>query len=152
LTLTPFWARLNGVKASSSRSKQAFTLFEVILTIGMVTFALSVLVGVQVRLYERLLQDRDMLQKSLLLHQFAAQDTKRVTAKTGWSKKHDQDDQAFRVKTEPHEISSKSALKPFAHSLCLISTTANWQIRPGYKKPLILYTFLAVPEGKKKKK
>ena len=98
------------MKARLNQNSKAFTLVEVLIALAILTFAVSAIVSIQARLFERLIRDRDGLQKTFLCERALVTMTAELP-KDKTVKKHEFED--LGVKTTIHMLSptKKSVFK-----------------------------------------
>ncbi len=126
-------------------------LIEVLLTLLILTVAMGTMVGLQVRSYNRLMQDRQSLEKLCLLKRSFLEAIAFIDPKHLQLVKKEYELYDFKTKTEFYEISKQSALAPFAKNMRMIMTDAAWFVLPGNKQYAKLVSFVCIPGVKESK-
>ncbi len=106
--------------------RAAFTLFEVILAIGIVVIAVSVVANIQLRSIVHVLHDHDQIEKTFLikkeLYNFFLEppdQSKKITTKL--------EDPDINIITQVINIPPKSSLSPFKKYLKIVQSEGRWK-------------------------
>ncbi len=129
-------------------NKGAFTLLEVLMALGIVIMAVSIIANLQIRSLDRMLRDRDDLEKIFLLKRTVyesflnpPQDQKKGTTKL--------EDPEVTLTTLVENVSSKSSLAPLKDRLRIVRTRAEWKLMKD-KREASMITFVPKPPAEKK--
>lgn len=139
------------VKANLNQYKSAFTLIEVIITLFLLTTVMGLMVGVQVRAYNRLTQDRQSLEKLFLLKRAYVDAVAYIDPEHIELVKKEYEAYDFKARTTFYDIPKQSVLKPFAKNVRMVVTDASWQVRNLFKEHGQLVSFVCVPGIKEAK-
>lgn len=118
------------------KNKPGFTLFEVLLAMGILTLAVTQISDLQFRSLFRVLQDRENIERVFFV--------KREVYKNFWSEKPPQkelpkkeiqqvEDPELKLTTEVLDIDPKSSLKTFKSKIKIIHTSGDWKSSNGSK-------------------
>ncbi len=118
--------------------------------LGLLTMSLGIIVRLQMRSFDRLEQDRSMLQKIYLVKRAMFDALKVPTAEKLKLVKKEYDDGALKAKTALHDVAKKSKVVPISKQMRMLVTDMTWQERPGYKQHAELVYFMYLPEEKKR--
>lgn len=106
--------------------RNAFTLIEVIIAIGMLTVAVSVVASLQLRSLFRVLRDRDMIEKIFLIKKDVYAMWLKPPAKQ-FKKINKLEDKEMAIATVVSGINPKSSLASLGDRLQMVCVTGAWK-------------------------
>lgn len=133
----------------SNPSKSGFTLFEVVMAMGIVTLAFTSVAGIQLRTMHRTHKDSFLFGKTLLLksklYDFLLEQGQ---AKKTLTKKIDAD--GGQIKLATREIAKKSSLSSLSEKILVLAASTEWKVDDAQEQAQLV-TFLYKPRERKEK-
>jgi|GEM_PF-3781311 len=127
-----------------NKKNNAFTLIEIMLAMGILTLAVTIISDLQISSLFKLIQDRDNLERTFLIKQenYKKFWQENLVAK---SKKATIEIESMEtsIKSELVDIAPKSELKDFQKTIKIIQTEASWKSSLGKQtSKMISLTFI----------
>ncbi len=133
-----------------SLNKPAFTFFEVIMAMGIVTLALTSVVGIQLRTMNRVHRDTARFSKTLLLKsKLYGLLLDQSVSKKRLNKKETIDGDKFQVQAK--QLPKKSPLQALDYKLLMLTAKAEWKVDSSTDEATLV-TFLYKPRERKEEK
>lgn len=131
------------------KQSAAFTLIEVLMALGILVMAVSIIANLQFRSLTRVLKDRDEIEKTFLTkkehYRYFLQHQKqngKITTKL--------EELSMVMTTEIGKINSKSPLAQLRENLRVINTTSQWRFE-NQERSVEFLSFVFKPTEKKDK-
>lgn len=119
--------------------RRGFTLVEVMIALFILSTSMFFMSELQVKSMMRVWHGREDIDRLYLIKKYAyrmALEPKKVRRQS-----HQFEDPEMKLTVEPHEISKKSALAPFAKKLQLLNSSGHWS-RGGKTRTLSIVTMI----------
>ena len=140
------------MKARLNQNNKAFTLVEVLIALAILTFAVSAIVSIQARLFERLIKDRDWLQKTFLCERVLVTMAAELP-KDKMVQKHEFEDLGMKTTTHMLSPTKKSVFKSLDNDLYILKLLGRWNLMGHGQQEKEMVMLVAVPpENKEKEK
>ena len=128
--------------------KRGFTIFEVILALGILTTSVLLITGLQTKAIFRVLDDRDAIEKIFLVKKDLYLSMLETPTKQKSINKLDSPE--MTITTEIIDIAGKSCLAPWKDKLKILKCEGVWQ-KDMFTRSAVMGSIIFKPEEKKEK-
>lgn len=130
--------------------RRGFTILEVLMALGLVVMVASMVLSIQMRIFERMKNNKEEVDRIFLLKQTLTQ-TLLQTPLTEKKIKLDIEEPSTIITIEPAAIEKKSSLAPWADRLVMLHAQAAWKSENIGMDMRVVAVALKLPKEKEKK-